>query len=266
MKKPIGVFDSGIGGLTVLKELTKLLPNEDFVYFADTDNAPYGNKSKAKIVKRSDSIIKFLVSLDCKLIVVACNTATAAAVNVMRKKYKLPIVGLEPAVKPACLQTKTKHIGVLATKGTFRGNHFKNTSEKYKDNVEIHLQVAKGLVELAENGVFEGEKLNKLLNRYILPMKNANVDQLVLGCTHYPLFYEAMLPITGNTITILESGEAVARRTKDVLIRNKMMNSVKNTQKLSFYASKDTKAINNVVDKLFKIGKIKFKVEILKQI
>ncbi len=264
MNKPIGVFDSGVGGLTVLKELTELLPNESFVYFADSMNAPYGNKSKTEIVKLSANIIDFLVSLDCKLIVVACNTATAAAVNIMRKKYKLPIVGLEPAVKPACLLTKTKHIGVLATKGTFLGNHFKNTSEKYKDYVEIHLQVAKGLVELAENGVFEGEKVDELLSKYILPMKNANVDQLVLGCTHYPLFYEAIFAITGNSINIIESGKAVARRTKDVLEINKMINLIQNTQKLRFYASKETIAINNVVIKLFKIGKFKHNVEIIK--
>ncbi|MDD2385633.1 MAG: glutamate racemase [Bacteroidales bacterium] len=266
MNKPIGVFDSGVGGLTVLKELTELLPNENFVYFADSANAPYGDKSKTQIVKLSANIIDFLVSLDCKLIVVACNTATAAAVNIMRKKYKLPIIGLEPAVKPACLQTKTKHIGVLATKGTFRGNHFKNTSEKYKDYVEIHLQVAKGLVELAENGIFEGEKVDKLLSKYILPMKNANIDQLVLGCTHYPLFYEAIFAITGNNINIIESGKAVARRTKDVLMINQMINAVQKPQKLSFYASKETKAINNVVIKLFKIGKIKPNVEIIKLI
>jgi len=266
MNKPIGVFDSGVGGLTVLKELTKLLPNESFVYFADSANAPYGNKSKTEIVNLSANIIEFLISLDCKLIVVACNTATAAAINIMRKKYNLPIVGLEPAVKPACLLTKTGHIGVLATKGTFLGNHFKNTSEKYKDYVKIHLQVAKGLVELAENAIFEGEKVDELLFKYIIPMKNANVDQLVLGCTHYPLFYDAMLAIVGDNMKIIDSGEAVARRTKDVLMLTKMINSIQHVQKLSFFASKDTTAINNVVSILFKVGEFNPYVEIIKLI
>lgn len=263
MNKPIGVFDSGVGGLTVLKELTKLLPNEDFVYFADSANAPYGNKSKTKIVKLSSNIIEFLISLDCKLIVVACNTATAAAVNIMRKKYKLPIIGLEPAVKPACLLTKTGHIGVLATQGTFRGNHFKSTSEKYKDYVKIHLQVAKGLVELAEDGVFEGEEVDELLRKYISPMKNSDVDQLVLGCTHYPLFYDAIYAIVGDNIKIIESGEAVARRTKDVLMTKKIINSIQNVQKIRFFTSKDSEAINNIISKLFKISENKLHVEII---
>ena len=188
MNKPIGVFDSGVGGLTVLYELTKLLPHENFIYFADSQNAPYGPRSRKEIIDFSSKIIDFLISKNCKLIVIACNTATAAAVNIMRQKYSMPIVGLEPAVKPACLKTQTGHVGVLATKGTFRGNHFKNTSEKYREYVKIHLQVAKGLVELAENGIFEGQDAEKLIAKYVNPLVAENIDQLVLGCTHYPLF------------------------------------------------------------------------------
>ena len=162
MNNPIGVFDSGIGGITVLKELIKELPNENFIYFADSKNAPYGPRSKEEIISFSEEIINFLIAKSCKLVVIACNTATAAAVYEMRQKFNIPIVGLEPAVKPACLKTKTKNIAVLATEGTFRGNHFKTTSEKYQEYVTIHLQVAKGLVELAENGVFSGRELEFL--------------------------------------------------------------------------------------------------------
>ncbi|MBN2779368.1 MAG: glutamate racemase [Bacteroidales bacterium] len=263
MNKPIGVFDSGVGGMTVLYELTKLLPNENFLYFADSQNAPYGPRSKKEIVDFSSKIIDFLLSKDCKLIVIACNTATAAAVNMMRQKYSVPIVGLEPAVKPACLKTQTGHIGVLATKGTFRGNHFKNTSEKYKDYVKIHLQVAKGLVELAENGIFDGQEAEKLVAKYVNPLINENIDQLVLGCTHYPLFKNLIQKIAGENINLIDSGEAVARRTKDVLMLNKVFNNSQSKQSIKIYSSKNTQALFYVASKLFNVGENKLDVEII---
>ena len=262
MNKPIGVFDSGIGGLTVLKELAEMLPNEDFIYFADSKNAPYGPKSKTQIIEFSSKIIDFLLEHSCKAIVIACNTATAAAVDVMRKKYTLPIIGLEPAVKPACLATKTGHVGVLATAGTFRGNHFKSTSEKYKDYVTLHLQVAKGLVQLAEKGTFKGMEVRELIERYVIPMKDENIDQLVLGCTHYPLFIKEIKVVTGDNIQILDSGVAVARRTKDVLMQNKLFNTEISEQKISIYTSKDQKSLNLIALKLFEVDKIKPFVEL----
>ncbi len=263
MNKPIGVFDSGIGGLTVLKELTQILPHEDFIYFADSKNAPYGPRKISEIVDFSVRIIDFLLKMGCKAIVIACNTATAAAVNEMRSKYNVPIIGLEPAVKPACLKTLTGNVGVLATQGTFRGNHFKNTSEKYKDYVKIHLQVAKGLVELAENGVFEGDNVKDLMEKFILPMKDQNIDKLVLGCTHYPLFIDVIQSVAGKGVEILDSGEAVARRTKDLLMVNKIFNTNENTQKIRFYSTGDKKAIVNVVSRLFKMDELHLLVEIV---
>jgi glutamate racemase len=263
MNKPIGVFDSGVGGLTVLYELTKLLPHENFIYFADSQNAPYGPRSRKEIIDFSSKIIDFLISKNCKLIVIACNTATAAAVNIMRQKYSMPIVGLEPAVKPACLKTQTGHVGVLATKGTFRGNHFKNTSEKYREYVKIHLQVAKGLVELAENGIFEGQDAEKLIAKYVNPLVAENIDQLVLGCTHYPLFKNQIQRFAGENVNLIDSGEAVARRTKDVLMLNKIFNNTQNKQTIKIYASKNTSALSYVAAKLFNIGENMLNVEII---
>lgn len=262
MNRPIGVFDSGIGGLTVLKELAAMLPFEDFIYYADSKNAPYGPKSVAEIIELSEKIVRFLIAEDCKLIVIACNTATAAAVNVIRKKFDIPVVGLEPAVKPACLNTKTGNIGVLATEGTFRGNHFKTTSEKYKDYVTIHLQVAKGLVESAENGVFSGDNAESLVRQYVEPLLSNNIDQLVLGCTHYPYFYDLIKKTVGSSVDVIDSAGPVARRTKDVLMTSRIFRTENNCRKISVYSSGDQNVIKKVVDKLFNLGENKQMVEL----
>ena len=250
MKQDIGVFDSGIGGLTILKELITSLSGESFIYFADSKNAPYGIKTAEEILKLSEKILDFFIQKNCKLVVIACNTATAAAVEELRKKYAIPIIGLEPAVKPACLSTKTGKIGVLATEGTFRGNHFKNTSEKYKDYVDIYLQVAKQLVELAELGIFSGNEVNENIELYINPLKKENVDKIVLGCTHYAFFIDSIKKIAGENIEIIDSAQAVTKRTKDILILNRIFNtqSIYSTQKIEFYTSGNTKIIQNLVE------------------
>jgi glutamate racemase len=251
MNRPIGVFDSGIGGLTVLKELSERLPNEDFIYYADSINAPYGPKSAETIIEFSDKIIRFLLEKNCKLIVIACNTATAAAVYEMRQRFSIPVVGLEPAVKPACLNTKTGHVGVLATEGTFRGNHFKTTSDKYKEYVTLHLQVAKGLVEFAENGIYDGLEVENLVKQYVNPLINQNVDQLVLGCTHYPLFLDIIQAVVGQGVAVIDSAEAVARRTKDILMTQKIFRTETDSPNIIIYSTGDRKILKNVVSKLF---------------
>jgi glutamate racemase len=247
MKKPVGVFDSGIGGLTVLKQLVKDLPDEDFIYFGDNGNAPYGPRPVEQIRHFSKNIIDFLLEKHCKIIVIACNTATAAAVNEMREIFPIPIVGLEPAVKPACLNTKTGNIGVLATEGTFRGNHFKTTSEKYKNYVTIHLQIAKNLVELAENAVFSGEEVDHVIHKYIDPFLTENVDQIVLGCTHYTFFHDSIRKIAGPEVDIVDSVIPVTRRTKDLLMINKLFETTHSKQNIEFYTSGDTEKFAFIV-------------------
>ncbi len=248
----IGVLDSGIGGLTVLKELSVLLPNESFIYFADSKNAPYGPKNQEDVIVLTDKIVQFFISKNCKLIVIACNTATAAAVNVLRQRYQIPIVGLEPAIKPACLGSKTGNVGVLATEGTFRGNHFKTTSQKYSEYINLHLQVAKGLVQLAEDGKFEGEDVHNLISKYVDPLKEKNIDYLVLGCTHYPLFIRELQKIAGKNIKIIDSAEAIARRVKDVLMTTKIFNHlISNNRNITFYCSGNKKVLDNIIEYLF---------------
>ena len=210
---PIGIFDSGVGGLTVWKTLLLAFPQESFIYFADSKNCPYGNKSDGEIVELSIKIIDFLIERDCKLIIIACNTATSAAVKILREKYTIPIVGIEPAVKPASLLSKTGNVGVLATKGTVNGGHFKATSEKFAKGTNLITQVGIGLVKQVEEDQIDSEETKTLLKRYIQPMIDHNVDYIVLGCTHYPLLSEQINKITNGEIYLLEPSKAIAKQT-----------------------------------------------------
>jgi glutamate racemase len=235
---PIGMFDSGLGGLSVWKVLDSFLPEESFLYYGDSSYAPYGNRSNDQIRKRSYCITEKLLEHGAKMIVVACNTATAAAIENLRKSFpEIPFVGMEPAIKPASLMTKTGNIGVLATQGTLNGNLFRKNQDKYGPYVTIHYREGAGLVELAENNMIKSEKARKLLTEYIRPMLQANVDQLVLGCTHYPLFIPLIREITDDNINIIDPADAIARRTKDLLISHRMMNTADGRTKPGFFTS-----------------------------
>ncbi len=213
----IGVFDSGVGGLTVLKELVTLLPNHSFIYFADTKNCPYGPKGPDEIIRLSKAITEFLLSKGCSLIVVACNTATAAAIDYLRANYPVPFVGMEPAIKPAALHSKTKSIGVLATKGTFQGRLYQETTSKYAAGINLCYQVGNGLVELVEQGESHSEKAKELLKSYIDPMLQQNIDHIVLGCTHYPFFIPLLKKLLPKTVTIENPAPAVAKQALNLL-------------------------------------------------
>lgn len=246
---PIGIFDSGVGGLSVWSVLYDFLPNESFIYFADSKNAPYGNKSKNEIINRSIQITDFLLNKGAKLIVVACNTATAAAIEKLRSKYpNIPFVGMEPAIKPASLLTKTGNIGVLATNGTFKGDLFKKNQQKYEPYISIHFTEGKGLVEIAENNNIYSDKAMKLLKSYIEPMIKNNVDQLVLGCTHYPLFIPVIEKITENKINIIDPAHAIAKRTKDLLFTHLLVNNDNEYQAFSsFYTNGNISIITHII-------------------
>ncbi len=221
-KAKIGVFDSGVGGLTVLKQLVELMPHESFLYFADSAHAPYGNLSEDEIIRRAEKITSFFLDKGVKAIVVACNTATAAAIDYLRQNFDLPFIGMEPAVKPASLLSKTGNIGVLATKGTLGGKLFKEKHELYGQYINIHYIEGRGLVELAESDQINSAETVVLLKTLIQPMLQKNVDQIVLGCTHYPLFAEEIRKIAGPNVNLINPAEAIARRTKDILIQNRL--------------------------------------------
>ena len=211
---PIGFFDSWIGGTSIWKEVHKLLPNENTIYLADSKNAPYGDKTKDRIIEYCLKNTEILLNQNSKIIVVACNTATTNAIKVLRDKYTIPFIGIEPAIKPASLVTKTNNIGVLATKGTIQSDLFEKTSTNIKSDIKIIEKVGYGLVDLIEKGNVESEDIDFLLKKYLNPMMKKNIDALVLGCTHYPYLIPSIRRIITNDIKIIDAGSAVAKQTK----------------------------------------------------
>ncbi len=248
MNTPIGIFDSGVGGTSIWKEITQLLPAQATVYLADSRNAPYGNKSKEAIIALSIKNTELLLSYNCKLIVVACNTATTNAIDFLRKKYSVPFVGIEPAIKPAALQTKTKKVGVLATKGTLSSALFHNTAKLHASGIEILEQEGAGLVELIEKGEYASEAISDLLKRYLYPMLDAGMDCLVLGCTHYPYLLPTIKKILPGHITIIDSGEAVARQTKTLLEKYDLAKTQKTTPIHQFYSNQNVGLLSHFVN------------------
>ncbi len=214
---PIGVFDSGVGGTSIWKEIIQLLPNENTIYFADSKNAPYGEKSKQEIIDICVTNTEFLIAKGAKIIVVACNTATTNAIDILRKEFKIPFIGIEPAIKPAALATKTKAIGILATKGTLSSYLFHQTMQEFASNISVVEQEGTGLVPLIEKGKINTIETKVLLKKYLEPMILKNIDYLVLGCSHYPYLIPQIKQIIGTQIKIIDSGFAVAKQTKKVL-------------------------------------------------
>lgn len=213
----VGVFDSGAGGLSVLKELLRQLPGHRFVYYADNANVPYGEKSAAFITGRSREITRTLIGKGADIIVVACNTATAAAIDTLRASFPLPFVGMEPAVKPAALGTRSGVIGVLATAGTFKGSRYLTTRSNYEDGCKIVESVGKGWVELVENGILDGPKAEDTVRASVQPLLDSGADTLVLGCTHYPFLTPVIARVAGPGVKLINPAPAVARRTAQVL-------------------------------------------------
>lgn len=249
----IGFFDSGIGGITIWESVNRLLPNENTIYLADSKNSPYGKKTNDELTNISKENVEFLINKKCKLIVVACNTATTNSINFLRKSYNLPFIGIEPAIKPAALNTKTGKIGVLATKGTLGSSLFEKTSNIHGQNVEIIEQHGLGLVELIEKGIYSGSKIDSLLKEYLNPMLENNIDKLVLGCTHYPLIKKSIKKIINESINIIECSEAVALQTERVLIKSNLINSGTEKSKKLFYTNGDKNVLNSLLNNKFEI-------------
>ena len=214
---PIGIFDSGVGGISIWKEIQLLLPNESTIFLADSKNAPYGEKPSEEILELSIKNTEYLSAKGCKIIVVACNTATTNAISYLRKNYNVPFIGIEPAIKPASLQSNSKTVGVLATKGTLTSNLFHSTIKEHTEGITIIEQEGTGLVSLIESGKVFSKETKELLKSYLSPMLAKNIDYLVLGCTHYPYLIPVLKELLPSHIKIIDSGEAVAKQTKAVL-------------------------------------------------
>lgn len=224
--RPIGVFDSGVGGISVLKHIHELLPHEDLLYFADSANAPYGNKTPEFIRERAFALSDFLIDKGAKAIVVACNTATAAAISALRERYSIPIIGMEPAVKPAAAATKSGVIGVLATVGTLKSAQFAALLDNYGQNVKVVTEGCPGLVECIERGELATPETRKLLEGYIQPLLDAGADTIVLGCTHYPFVKPLIQEIAGSEVTLIDTGTAVARQLEKRLVEQLLLTEV----------------------------------------
>ena len=241
----IGIFDSGIGGTSIWNAIHELLPYEKTIYLADSKNAPYGQKSKEEIIMLSMKNVDFLINMKCKLIVVACNTATTNAIRELRAKYDIPFIGIEPAIKPAVTHSKTQIIGILATQGTLNSELFNKTAEKYQDTKIIE-QVGHGLVQLIENGEIESPEMTQLLESYLQPMIKANIDYLVLGCSHYPYLIPQIKKILPEHIRIIDSGQAVAKQTQKLLKEKIGFTSATNNEP-TFYSNTNPKVLNETL-------------------
>jgi glutamate racemase len=247
-KNPIGLFDSGIGGTSIWKEINKLLPLEDSIYLADSKNAPYGLKSKEEIIALSKKNTEFLLNKNCKIIVVACNTATTNAIKELRETYDVPFIGIEPAIKPAANNSKTHKIGILATKGTLNSELFHNTASSFT-NVEIVEQIGYGLVQLIEKGNLDTPEMFELLKSYLKPMIEQNIDYLVLGCSHYPYLIPQIKKILPSKIKIIDSGEAVAKQTKKILNYNNLLRIENNNVSNIFYTNINSNVLKSILKK-----------------
>ena len=213
----IGVYDSGVGGLSVWKELRVEMPAEEFCYVSDGACCPYGPKDPAFVVGRAMAVSRFLIARGAEIIVVACNTATAAAITTLRASFDTPFVGMEPALKPAALHSQSGVVGVLATAGTFKGRLYLNTLARFSSRVKVIERVGTGLVELVEQGILTGPLAENLVRRYVEPMLEAGADHIVLGCTHYPFLTETIEKIVDGSAVIVNPAPAVARQAQRVL-------------------------------------------------
>ena len=245
--RPIGIFDSGIGGTSIWGEVQELLPHEDFIYLADSKNAPYGEKSEERILELSIKNAEFLLGLNCKLIVVACNTATTNAINYLRENYKVPFIGIEPAIKPAAINSKSKIVGVLATKGTLSSSLFHSTTKNHAAGITVLEQRGTGLVELIEQGNLQNHELYTLLESYILPMLEKGMDYLVLGCTHYPYLIPILKKMLPENVTIIDSGQAVALQTKSILEKLDLLTNSSEWGTHQFFTNKNEKILSNIL-------------------
>lgn len=248
-RQAIGVFDSGMGGLSIARAIEKILPEEDLVYFADLEYSPYGPKSKEIIIERSERILDFLIEQNCKLIVVACNTATVNSIEILRSKYSIPIVGVEPGIKPAVMKTESGVIGVLATEQTLKSGSFNRLKSSYSENAQIEVMPCPDFVTLVETLQYESDSAKEVTERYIQPLLDKGCDQIILGCTHFSFLKDIINDVIGNQAEIVDTAEAVAMQVSNKLNQlNICSNSVgENTIKFWTSGAEDSsKAVSNL--------------------
>ncbi len=244
--QPIGLFDSGIGGTTIWRSLHNLLPNENTLFLGDSKNAPYGQRTKEEIIQLSKKNVEWLLNHNAKAIIVACNTATTNAISELRSSYDIPIIGIEPAIKPAATNTKTGKVGVLATQGTLNSKKYAEAQTLYP-NIEFINQIGFKIVQLIEDGQLYSEELELLLRSYINPMIEKGVDYLVLGCTHYPYLLPILNKFLPEHITVIDSGDAVAKHTYKILKEANLLKTDNLPGYSKFYTNKNVDILQSFI-------------------
>lgn len=249
----IGIFDSGVGGLSVFREIKKLLPEEKYIYFSDNAHCPYGDKSKEYITDRARHITDFMLEQGADIIVLACNTATAAAIKTLRSEYPISFIGMEPAIKPAAAATRTGVVGVLATAGTLRADKYRDTKGRHAEDVTVVEHIGKGFVELVENGVTYGPKAEATVMESLEPLLDAGADTIVLGCTHYPFLRETIEKVASRLtpdrhISVIDPAPAVARHLMDIMTNEDIIK--REGFSISLHASGNDSLLNQMVSSL----------------
>lgn len=248
----IGVFDSGVGGLSVLRTIYQQLPKESLLYIADTKYVPYGEKEASFIVERCVKVTDYFIAQQLKAMVIACNTATAAAAELLRAKYpNLPIIAMEPAVKPATQATKSGKVGVLATSSTLRSARFAALLDRFASHVEVFPQPCPGLVECIEAGDLMGDQPRQLLQKYLQPMLDKGCDTIILGCTHYPFLRPLLAELLPDNVKIIDTGEAVTKHLKYVLENQQLQASEDNQRSITMLTTGDFVSFEQVLSKLW---------------
>jgi glutamate racemase len=251
LNSPIGIFDSGVGGISVLRAIRMQMPEESIMYFGDQEHVPYGSRSMEQIQNFSEAITRLLLEQGAKIIVVACNTASAAALRYLRGKFPdVQFVGMEPAVKPAAEHTQTGKVGVLATPATFQGALYASGVERFANGVELFQETCPGLVQQIEQGNLDGEETRKILEDALLPMLEKNIDTVVLGCTHYPFVIPLIQQIVGDGVRVIDPAPAVAKQTSRLIEANGMRNNSGAKGAVMFYTSGDADTLKSLLPML----------------
>ena len=251
----IGIFDSGIGGLSVFREIRKVLPEQSYVYYSDNAHCPYGEKTREYIIERARAITRFLLDKGCEIIVVACNTATAAAIATLREEFPVKFIGMEPAIKPAAQATKTGVVGVLATAGTLRATKYIDTRARWAQNVRIVEHIGQGFVELVEKGITTGPEAESTVRNSLMPLLDAGADMIVLGCTHYPFLSETISKVASEAypereIKIIDPAPAVARHLIEVMTEEGISEKAPNVFVMELHASGDPATLLTTYNRL----------------
>ena len=251
----IGIFDSGIGGLSVFREIRKVLPEQSYVYYSDNAHCPYGEKTREYIIDRARTITRILLEKGCEIIVVACNTATAAAIATLRDEFPVKFIGMEPAIKPAAQATKTGVVGVLATAGTLRATKYIDTRARWAQNVRIVEHIGQGFVELVEKGITTGPEAESTVRNSLMPLLDAGADMIVLGCTHYPFLSETISKVASEAypereIKIIDPAPAVARHLIEVMTEEGISEKAPNVFVMELHASGDPATLLTTYNRL----------------